>query len=98
MTLSTVSLLSLLSYQITQSNKNLISIQKQVITELTSAEELIIVSLKQTNPDGVKHSNKSFVLEEYLNPLEDSGYIRVTARSKSLKGGLFEIISWNFID
>ena len=98
MTLSVVSLLSLLSYQTAQSHKKLISTQKQVITELTSAEELLIFSLQQTKPGAVKNSNKKFVLEQPLNPLEDSCNIRVTARFKSLKGSPLEIISWDFID
>ena len=98
MTLSTVGLLSLLSYQIAQSNKKLISTQKQAITELTSAEELLIFSLQQTKLGAVKNSNKKFVLEQPLNPLEDSCNIRVTAGFKSVKGSPLEIISWDFID
>mgnify|MGYP003351864383 CR=1 FL=1 len=98
MTLSVVSLLSLLSYQTAQSNKKLISTQKQVITELTAAEESVIFSLQQTKPGAVKNSNKNFALEQPLNPLEDSRNIRVTARFKSLKGSPLEIISWDFID
>jgi type II secretory pathway component PulJ len=97
-TILLVSLMSLLSYQIAQNSRNQITLHSQLIRELTLAEERLISQLMNIRSLPSKQSAKPRVLEEPLNPSNSSSYISVTARIKSRKGSVLEIISWDLLE